>query len=117
MLKPESEALARPAIFAVEPRSWKAFLVAVGCTGVAWAMRWAIGYVEPGVSPFPIFLASTLVAAAWAGIPAGTFAAALGFLLSWLVFSSASPGTFSLAGIGLYAFSTIAVITVAERYR
>jgi hypothetical protein len=117
MLKPESETLARPAIFAVEPRSWKAFLVAVGCTGVAWAMRWAIGYIGPGVSPFPIFLASTLVAAAWAGIPAGAFAAALGFLLSWLVFSSASPGTFSLAGIGLYAFSAIAVIIVAERYR
>jgi len=117
MLKPESETLARPAIFAVEPRSWKAFLVAVGCTGVAWAMRWAIGYIGPGVSPFPIFLASTLVAAAWAGIPAGAFAATLGFLLSWLVFSSASPGTFSLAGIGLYAFSAIAVIIVAERYR
>jgi PAS domain S-box-containing protein len=55
--------------------------------------------------------------AAWAGIPAGAFAAALGFLLSWLVFSSASPGTFSPAGITLYAFSAIAVIYVAERYR
>jgi PAS domain S-box-containing protein len=117
MLKPELETLARPAIFAVESRSWKAFLVAVGCTGVAWAMRWAIGYIGPGVAPFPIFLASTLVAAAWAGIPAGAFAATLGFVLSWFAFFSASPGTFSLAGIALYAFSAIAVISVAERYR
>ncbi len=117
MQKPETEALARPTIFAVKPRSWSAFLVAIGCTAVAWAVRWAIGYVGPGVSPFPVFLASTLVVAAWAGIPAGASAAALGFLLSWLVFSSASPGTFSLAGIALYAFSAIAVISVAERYR
>jgi hypothetical protein len=117
MQKPETEALARPAIFSIEPRSWKAFLVAVGCTVVAWGVRWAIGYVGPGVSPFPVFLASTLLAAAWAGIPAGAFAAALGFLVSWLVFSLASPGTFSPAGIGLYAFSAIAIISVAERYR
>ena len=70
-----------------------------------------------GVAPLPVFLTSTLVAAAWAGIPAGAFAAVLGFVLSWFVFFSASPGTFSPAGIGLYAFSAIAVISVAERYR
>ena len=92
MRKPETGAFAKTTIFAVEPRSAKAFLVAVGCTVVAWGLRWAIGYVEPGVSPFPVFLASTLVAAAWAGIPAGAFAASLGFLLSWLVFSSSVAG-------------------------
>ena len=54
MQKPETEALARPTIFAVKPRSWSAFLVAIGCTAVAWAVRWAIGYVGPGVSPFPV---------------------------------------------------------------
>ena len=80
-------------------------------------MRWAIGYVEPGVSPFPVFLTSTLVAAAWAGIPAGATAAGLGFLLSWLIFSSASPGTFRPTGIAIYALSAAAVIGVAERYR
>jgi len=80
-------------------------------------VRWAIGYVEPGVSPFPVFLTSTLVAAAWAGIPAGATAAGLGFLLSWLIFSSASPGTFSPTGIAIYALSAAAVIGVAERYR
>jgi PAS domain S-box-containing protein len=117
MPEPETGAFAKSTIFAVEPRSAKAFLVAVGCTAAAWVVRWAIGFVGPGVSPFFVFLASTLVAAAWAGIPAGVFAAALGFVLSWYAFFSASPGTFSLAGIALYAFSAIAVISVAERYR
>jgi PAS domain S-box-containing protein len=117
MREPDAHAFAKSTIFDVEPRSAKAVLVAVGCTVVAWVVRWAIGYAGPGVSPFPVFLASTLVAAAWAGIPAGATAAALGFLLSWLVFSSASPGTFSLAGITLYTFSAAAVIGVAERYR
>jgi PAS domain S-box-containing protein len=117
MREPETEAFAKSTIFAVEPRSAKAFLVAMGCTVVAWVVRWAIGYVGPGVSPFPVFLASTLMAAAWAGIPAGAFAAVLGFVLSWLAFFSASPGTFSPAGIALYSLSAIAVIYVAERYR
>src|SRR4029077_20799955 len=85
MRKPETGAFAKTTFF-VEPRSAKAFLVAVGCTVVAWGLRWAIGYVEPGVSPFPVFLASTLVAAAWAGTPAGAVAAPLRFLLSWLPF-------------------------------
>jgi PAS domain S-box-containing protein len=117
MREPETGVFAKSTIFAVEPRSAKALLVAVGCTIAAWGLRWAIGFVEPGVAPLPVFLASTLVAAAWAGIPAGAFAAALGFVLSWLAFFSASPGTFSPAGIALYAFSAVAVISVAERYR
>ena len=61
----------------MDPRSAKAFLVAVGCTVAALAARWIIGYIGPGVSPFPVFLASTLVAAAWAGIPAGACVAQL----------------------------------------
>ena len=117
MQTPETDTLAKSTIASVKPRSAKAFVVAIGCTGIAWAVRWAIGYIGPGVTPFPVFLASTLVAAAWAGIAAGACAAALGFLVSWLAFSSASPGTFSPAGIALYTLSTIAVIWVAERYR
>jgi PAS domain S-box-containing protein len=117
MREPDTEVLAKSTMFAVEPRSVKAFLIAVGCTGVAWGLRWAIGYVEPGVAPLPAFLASTLVAAALAGIPAGALAAALGFGLSWLFFFSASPRTFSPAGIAIYVFSAIALVSIAEHYR
>jgi PAS domain S-box-containing protein len=108
-------ATAKATLVSAEPR--KVILVAVGCTVAAWGLRWVIGFVEEGVSPFPVFVASTLLAAALAGMPAGALAAALGFLLSWLVFSSASPGTFSPAGITLYSFSALAVIGIAERYR
>jgi hypothetical protein len=112
----ESEiATAKATIVSAEPR--KVILVAVGCNVAACGLRWVIGYVEEGVSPFPVFVASTLLATAWAGIPAGAVAAALGFLLSWLAFFSASPGTFSPAGIALYSFSALAVIGIAERYR
>ena len=99
MQNSETDTLAKSTILTVDPRSAKAVLVAVGCTVAALAARWIIGYIGPGVSPFPVFLASTLVAAAWAGIPAGACVATLGFLLSWLFFSSSSPGTFSPAGI------------------
>src|SRR4051812_2741840 len=107
MQEPDAHVFVKSAISTVESRWAKALLLALGCTVVALVLRWAIGYVEPGVSPFPVFLASTLVAAAWAGIPAGVFAAFLGFVLSWLVFSSASPGTFSPAGMVLYAVSAL----------
>ena len=117
MQNSETDTLAKSTILTVDPRSAKAVLVAVGCTVAALAARWIIGYIGPGVSPFPVFLASTLVAAAWAGIPAGACVATLGFLLSWLFFSSSSPGTFSPAGIALYTLSATAVIWVAERYR
>jgi len=117
MQNSETDTLAKSTILTVDPRSAKAVLVAIGCTVAALAARWAIGYMGPGVSPFPVFLASTLVAAAWAGIPAGACVATLGFLLSWLFFSSSSPGTFSPAGIALYTLSATAVIWVAERYR
>jgi PAS domain S-box-containing protein len=117
MLEPDAQPIAKSTIFPVEPRSVKAILVALGCTVVALVVRGAVGYVEPGVAPFPVFLASALVAAAWAGILAGATAAGLGFLLSWLVFSSASPGTFSPTGIALYAVSAAAVVSVAERCR
>ena len=48
MRDPETDAFAKSTIFTVEPRSAKAFLVAVGCTVVPWVLRWAIGYVESG---------------------------------------------------------------------
>jgi hypothetical protein len=51
MPEPETGAIAKSTIFAVEPRSPQAFLVAVGCTAAAWVVRWAIGFVGPGVSP------------------------------------------------------------------
>lgn len=83
--------------------------------GAALALRWVIGYVGPGYR-------RSLCSSHrhwWQRLGLEYRQGALPRLLelSWLVFFSASPGTFSPAGIALYAFSAITVIGVAERYR
>lgn len=106
MQNPEAHTLAKSTIFAVgrDPRRPLS-------TAVALAVRWAFGYMSPGV--LTVFLASTPVVAAWAGILASACVTALGVMLSWLVGFSSCAGTVSPAEIVLYTLSATAVIWVA----
>lgn len=102
---------------AIKPRSIQAAGLVVACTIAALAARWAIGFVDPDIPPFPTFLPAILLSAILAGAAAGILAATLGLAVSWFVFASSLPSAFTPASIALYVLASLAIIWITGQYR
>jgi two-component sensor histidine kinase len=117
MPKPGTRVFSGLPALSVEPMTPKAFLLAAAGTAVALFLRWAIGLLDPGIPPFPTFLASVLLTAILAGIAAGALASILGLAAAWLTFSASTPASFTPTSVVLYVLTSLVIIWVAEQYR
>jgi two-component sensor histidine kinase len=106
----------------LRPGSPAAFGFALLCVGVATLLRLSIDLFAPDAIPYATYCPAILIAALIGGLGAGVFALALSALTAWYVFV---PPRMSFAGwdvehsvsLGLFFFTAIAVVWIADRYR
>lgn len=100
------------------PGTAKAYLTAAIFVGVAFLIRWGIGFVGKPLLPFTAFYPAVLFATYIGGWGVGMFAACLGGLVGWLAFMPshvfAAGGTLELP---FYAVACGLLIWGAESYR
>jgi len=101
---------------AFAPFSVKAFAFAVICIAVATGVRYALGWVHPGVLPLAAYFPAVLVVALLAGAPAAIVATLLSIVLAFLLFI---PGRGALVALNstFFALTCILIIVIAEAYR
>jgi two-component sensor histidine kinase len=104
--------------FRILPGTAKAYLTAAIFVGVAFLIRWGIGFVGKPLLPFTAFYPAVLFATYVGGWRVGMSAACLGGLVGWLAFMPshvfAAGGTLELP---FYAVACGLLIWGAESYR
>jgi two-component sensor histidine kinase len=103
-------------------RSGAALFFAVGCVGIATALRIGLGRISPDSAVFAPYYSATLVATLVGGAESGILAAALGALAAYYLFVPLGwgPGLFwleQLVSLVLYSTSSVVIIWAAQSYR
>jgi two-component sensor histidine kinase len=111
-----AEWLRRITDHAFAPYSVSAFAFAVGCVAVATCVRYALGWIHPGVLPFVAHFPAVMIVALVAGTPAAIVATLLSIILATALFVPES-GQLEILNSAFFALSCIIIIVVAEAYR
>lgn len=111
-----AEWLRRITEHAFAPFSVKAFAFALGCIVVATSVRYALGWINPGVLPLAAYFPAVLVVALLAGAPAAIAATLLSVVLAFFLFIPGRGALVALNGV-FFALTCILIIVIAEAYR
>lgn len=106
----------------LRPGSAAAYGFALVCVAVATLLRLSIDLIAPDAIPYATYFPAILIATLIAGTGAGVAALGLSALAAWYLFV---PPRMSLGGwtieqsvsLGLFFFTAIAVVWIADRYR
>ena len=103
-------------------RSGAALFFAVGCVGIATALRIGLGRISPDSAVFAPYYSATLVATLVGGAESGMLAAALGALAAYYLFVPLGWGLApfwleQLVSFVLYGTSSVVIIWAAQSYR
>ena len=104
------------------PRSGAALFFAVGCVGIATALRIGLGRISPDSAVFASYYSATLVATLVGGAESGILAAALAALAAYYLFVPLGWGLApfwleQLVSLVLYGTSSVVIIWAAQSYR
>ncbi len=103
---------------AFAPLSASAFAFAAACVALATAVRYALGFLDPGMLPFAAHFPAVLVVALLAGVAAAIFATLLSILTAIPLFGAPGPVTsLELINSIFFALSCLLMIVVAEACR
>ena len=92
-----------------------AYAFAVACVGVAAIIRFAVGFLEPSVSPFATYYPAVLLATFHGGVAAGLTSIVLSTLIGWWIFVPPAFAFFPIAGrdvVNVSIFVCVALIIV-----
>lgn len=98
------------------PYSVSAFAFAIGCVAVATCVRYALGWIHPGIVPYAAYFPAVMVVALVAGTPAAIVATLLSILLGAALFVH-QRGQLEVLNSAFFALSCIFIIVVSEAYR
>lgn len=101
---------------AFAPYSVSAFAFAIGCVAAATCVRYALGWVHPGILPFTAHFPAVMIVALLVGTPAAIAAMLLSIILVTFLFIP-EPGQLAALNSTFFALSCILIIVISEAYR
>jgi len=90
------------------------------CVGLATLLRFGLGLIWSGLTPFGLYYLTTLLVTVTYGVPAGLIAAILGIICGWWFFIPPQFAFFPIpddtaANIALSLFVSVAIVAIAAR--